>query len=68
MSKTKLHSEKGKSKHGIYGDDFSDYPFNVKKYYDRHCGSNDDKIEKIAKKRKEEEKEFKRLKRNLLDI
>jgi len=67
MSKTRLHSEKAKSKHGVYGDDFQDYPFKVKKYYDRHCGSNDDKLEKIRKKYKEDKKEFNKLKNNLID-
>lgn len=67
MSKTKLHSEKGKSKHGIYGDDFEDYPFKVKKYWDRHCGSNDSHVEKMERKEKREKKEFKRLKNELID-
>jgi hypothetical protein len=67
MSKTRLHSEKAKSKHGVYGDDFNDYPFKVKKYYDRHCGSNDNKVEKLQKKNKQDKKEFERLRNNLVD-
>ena len=54
MSKTYLHKQKGKSKHGIYGDEFEDYPFKVRKYYDRHCGSNEDKLAKMEKIRKTE--------------
>lgn len=67
MSKTKLHSEKAKSKHGVYGDDFEDYPFEVKKYYDRHCGSKDSKVEKMERRERREEREFKRLKNELID-
>lgn len=67
MSKTRLHSEKAKSKHGVYGDDFNDYPIEVKKYYDRHCGSMEDKLEKRRRKEKQDEREFKRLKNNLID-
>ena len=66
MSKTRLHLEKAKSKHGVYGDDFEDYPFKVKKYYDRHCGSKDSKIEKMERSKKFEEREFKRLKNELI--
>ncbi len=62
MSKTKLHSEKAKSKHGVYGED---YPFKVKKYYDRHCGSIESKVEKIEKQEKESKKEFDRLKKEI---
>jgi len=46
MSKTYLHKEKGKSKRGAYGESFKDYPMKVRKYYDRHCGSVDDKLSK----------------------
>ena len=60
MSKTYLHKEKGKSKHGVYGEEFQDYPFKVKKYYDRHCGSNDDKVMKMEKQEKKEHKHRKR--------
>jgi len=67
MSKTYLHSEKAKSKHGIYGEDFEDYPFKVKKFYDRHCGSKDDKIDRLIKKNKEDKREFKQLKNILID-
>lgn len=56
MSRTYLHKEKGKSKHGVYGDNFRDYPENVQKYYDRHCGSNDDKLAKMEKLKKEEKR------------
>lgn len=56
MSKTYLHKEKGKSKHGIYGDNFEQYPFKVRKYYDRHCGSIDGKLSKIEKIKKENKK------------
>lgn len=56
MSKTYLHKEKGKSKHGIYGDNFEQYPFKVRKYYDRHCGSIDSKLSKIEKIKKENKK------------
>lgn len=61
MSKTKLHSEKAKSKRGVYGDDFNDYPLKVKKYYDRHCGSNEDKVEKMERKEKKEHKHRKKI-------
>ena len=67
MSKTYLHSEKAKSKHGIYGEDFENYPFKVKKFYDRHCGSKDDKIDRLIKKNKEDKREFKKLKNILID-
>ena len=67
MSKTKLHSEMGKSKRGVYGDNFNDYPLKVKKYYDRHCGNMEDKLEKRRRKEKQDEREFKRLKNNLID-
>ena len=60
MSKTYLHKEKGKSKHGVYGEEFQDYPLKVKKYYDRHCGSNDDKVMKMEKQEKKEHKHRKR--------
>ena len=46
MSKTYLHKEKGKSKHGVYGESFKDYPMKVRKYYDRHCGLKDDMLSK----------------------
>ena len=65
MSKTNLHKEKAKCKHGEYGDKFEDYPLEVKKYYDRHCGSREDHIEKMQKKEKEEKKNFKHLKDEL---
>lgn len=61
MSKTYLHKEKGKSKNGVYGENFSDYPFKVKKYYDRHCGSNDDKIAKMETLKKEKKYSKKRM-------
>lgn len=67
MSKTKLHSEKAKSKRGVYGDDFNDYPLKVKKYYDRHCGSKEDKVEKLQKQEKEDKKKFNRIKNELID-
>ena len=44
MSKTYLHKQKGKSKHGLYGESFENLPFKVKKYYDRHCGLKDDML------------------------
>lgn len=61
MSKTYLHKEKGKSKSGVYGENFSDYPFKVKKYYDRHCGSNDDKLSKMEMLKKENKYSRKRM-------
>ena len=51
----------GKSKRGVYGDNFNDYPLKVKKYYDRHCGSKEDKVEKLEKQEKEDKKNFKRV-------
>lgn len=60
MSRSKLHSEKCKSKRGIYGEDFNNYPFKVRKYYDRHCGTNEDRIEKIEREDRENLKEFKK--------
>lgn len=66
MSKTKLHKEKAKCKHGEYGDNFSDYPMEVKQYYDRHCGSREGHIEKIQKIEKEEKKAFGRLKNEII--
>lgn len=65
MSKTKLHKEKAKCKHGKYGDEFEDYPFKVKKYYDRRCGSLDGHIEKCEKREKEDKKNFEHLKQEL---
>lgn len=47
MSNSYLHKDKGKSKRGIYGESFNDYPLKVKKYYDRHCGSIDDRVDKL---------------------
>ena len=66
MSKTKLHKEKARCKHGEYGDDFEDYPMEVKHYYDRRCGSREDHIEKQQKKEKEDKKAFGRLKNEII--
>lgn len=66
MSKTNLHKEKARCKHGEYGDDFKDYPVKVKQYYDRHCGSKDDRVEKKRKQEKEDKKEFDRLKNQII--
>lgn len=45
MSDTRLHKERGRAKHGMYGDDFNDFPFKVKKHADRHCGAKDDMVD-----------------------
>lgn len=66
MSKTNLHKEKAKCKHGEYGDEFNDFPFKVKKYYDRHCGSREDHLEKVHKKDKEDKKKFDQIKHEIL--
>lgn len=67
MSKSNLHKEKARSKRGEYGDDFNDYPLNVKKYYDRHSGSHDARIERQQKKEKDDKKNFDKLKHELVD-
>ena len=59
MSDTKLYKLKGKSQRDII-----DVPFEVKKYFDRKCGSNDGKINKIELKNKELKKEYKKIKEN----
>ena len=62
MSDSRLHKEKGKSKRGEYGEDFNDYPENVKKYYDRRCGTKDGskyKKSKLDKERKREDEMIK---------
>lgn len=66
MSKTILHKEKARCKHGEYGEEFKDYPLKVKKFYDRHCGSREDHVEKMQKKDKEEKKEFDQIKHEIL--
>lgn len=53
MSRSNLHKEKGKSKRGLYGESFENFPFKVKKYYDRHCGSKDDMLSKMEVMEKE---------------
>lgn len=63
MSKTYLHKQKGKSKHGLYGESFENLPFKVKKYYDRHCGLKDD----MLSKREVMEKELKNIDINNID-
>lgn len=66
MSKTKLHKEKAKCKHGEYGEEFENYPFEVKKYYDRHCGSREEHVEKQRKKEKEDKRSFEYLKNEIM--
>ncbi len=57
MSDTKLHKLKGKSQRDVI-----ETPFEVKKYFDRKCGTIDGKINKIELKNKELEKEYKQIK------
>ena len=54
MGKTYLHKEKGRAKRGLYGDNFDKYPMKVQKYYDRHCGTIDDKLSKMEIEEMEE--------------
>ena len=49
MSNTILHKLKGKTRRNV----IKDTPFIVKKYFDRKCGSIDDKINKLEIKNKE---------------
>ena len=56
MSDSYLNKEKGKSKRGLYGEKFNDYPLKVKKYYDRKCGSIDGKLNKMEILEKEDKK------------
>ena len=51
MSDTKLHKLKGKNQRNIFGDN---EPFLVKKFFDRKCGSIDDKLNKMEIREKEE--------------
>lgn len=53
MSDTKLHKLKGKTRRGIFGDNI---PGEVTRFFDRKCGTIDDRVEKLKKK----EKEFKK--------
>lgn len=58
MSDTKLHKLKGKNRRGIFGEK---EPFIVKKFFDRKCGSIDEKISKkevLEKEIKKENKNF----------
>lgn len=59
MSDTKLHKLKGKNQRNIFGDK---EPFIVKKYFDRKCGSNDGKVNKLEIREKELKKEDLKLK------
>jgi hypothetical protein len=56
MSDSKLHKEKGRSKRGVYGESFKNFPLKVQKYYDRRCGSIDDKLSKLEALEKEAKK------------
>jgi len=59
MSNSYLHKDKGKSKRGVYGEEFKDYPQKVQQYYDRHCGSTFDKVSKMeAIKHNEKNKRY----------
>ena len=58
MSDTKLHKLKGKTRRNI----IKETPLKVKKFFDRKCGSIDDKINKLEIKNKEIKKENKKLK------
>lgn len=54
MSDSYLHKDKGKSKRGVYGEEFKDFPQKVRQYYDRKCGIIDDKIDKMKAIKKDE--------------
>ena len=58
MSDSYLHKDKGKSKRGIYGKSFKDYPLKVKQYYDRKCGAIDGKLSKMEILEKENKKNY----------
>ena len=53
MSDTKLHKNKGKTRRNV----IEDVPLDVEKYFDRKCGSIDDKLCKKELKDKEIKKE-----------
>lgn len=62
MSDTKLYKLKGKTRRNI----IEDTPFEVKKYFDRKCGSIDDKLNKKELIEKELRKENIKLKKECI--